>query len=97
MAFITTAVAVTVAPVFTALVTVLLAAVGLRAPAPVVPLPTIAFGTVTPPRLPPLVSATTVLVASSCLLCHGVYLYFRTVVLLFDVGPCGDEYDCLRL
>ena len=85
----------TVLPVLTALVAVLLAAVRPRAPTPLVPLPMTPFGAVSPTRLPPLVSATTVLVASSCLVCHGVYLYSRTVVLLFDVCPCGDACDCL--
>ena len=92
---VTVTVAFTVLPVLTALVAVLPAAVRPRAPTPVVPLPMTTFGAVSPTRLPPLVPATTVLVASSCLVCHGVYLYFRTVVLLFDVGPCGDACDCL--
>ena len=92
---VTVTVAFTVLPVLTALVAVLPAAVRPRAPTPVVPLPMTTFGAISPTRLPPLVPATTVLVASSCLVCHGVYLYFRTVVLLFDVGPCGDACDCL--
>ena len=92
---VTVTVAFTVLPVLTALVAVLPAAVRPRAPTPVVPLPMTTFGAILPTRLPPLVPATTVLVASSCLVCHGVYLYFRTVVLLFDVGPCGDACDCL--